>query len=87
MKQESSGFQWKNTKDLGILGTGFFTIGGFCPIATWLATACHLHLIKSSPDRNYLTCRAKNIVSSLESLTIDPSGSSPGLHLKRKIRP
>ena len=30
---------------------------------------------------------AKKIISSLESLTIDPSGSSPGLHLKRKISP
>lgn len=33
------------------------------------------------------TCLAKNIVSSLESWTTEPAGSSPGCHLKRKISP
>ena len=33
------------------------------------------------------TCLAKKIVSSLESWTTEPAGSSPGCHLKRKINP
>lgn len=33
------------------------------------------------------TCLAKKIWSSLESWTMDPAGSSPGCHLKRKIKP
>lgn len=34
-----------------------------------------------------VTCLAKKMWSSLESCTIDPAGSSPGCHLKRKINP
>lgn len=33
------------------------------------------------------TCLAKKIWSSLESWTMEPAGSSPGCHLKRKIKP
>ena len=42
--------------------------------------------LETSESKDH-TCLAKKIVSSLESWTTEPAGSSPGCHLKRKINP
>lgn len=57
---------------------------------TSIDKGCHfwkvdLHTIYNTTYKH--TCFAKKMWSSLESWTIDPAGSSPGCHLKRKINP